>query len=87
MLGRVRARRGRDSRRQDGHQLLDARWLLIQRLARVGEPLERTGLPVDLVAERSGLGTAPNLRARFAREFGLSPTKCRRDHNLSLSAR
>ncbi|MFF1381548.1 GlxA family transcriptional regulator [Streptomyces sp. NPDC058308] len=57
-----------------------SRWLLDQRLSRARELLERTGLPVDLVAERSGLGTAPNLRAHFAREFGISPTEYRRGH-------
>lgn len=59
------------------------RWLLTQRLARARELLERSSLPVDLVAERSGLGTAPNLRAHFAREFGLSPTEYRRDYAAS----
>ncbi|QKV96176.1 helix-turn-helix domain-containing protein [Streptomyces sp. NA02950] len=63
-----------------------SRWLLVQRLGRARELLERTGLPVDLVAERSGLGTAPNLRAHFARQLGLSPTEYRRDHSPSLPA-
>ncbi|AFU01820.1 GlxA family transcriptional regulator [Nocardia brasiliensis] len=58
-----------------------SRWLLVQRLARARELLEHTGLPVDLVAAHSGLGTAPNLRAHFARELGLSPTKYRRDYH------
>ncbi|MET8690063.1 helix-turn-helix domain-containing protein [Streptomyces sp. NPDC004732] len=62
-----------------------SRWLLLQRLARARELLERTGLSVDSVAERSGLGTAPNLRAHFARAFGLTPTKYRRDYNPSFS--
>lgn len=63
------------------------RWLLTQRLSRARELLERTDLSVDLVAARSGLGTAPNLRAHFAREFGLSPTEYRRDYNAFSSAR
>lgn len=64
-----------------------SRWLIVQRLGRARELLERTGLPVDLVAERSGLGTAPNLRAHFAREFGVSPTRYRRDHTHSSAVR
>ena len=63
-----------------------SRWLIVQRLARARELLERTPLPVDLVAARSGLGSAPNLRAHFAREFGVSPTRYRRDHSHSLAA-
>lgn len=62
------------------------RWLLTQRLARARELLERSDLPVDLVAERSGLGTPANLRAHFAREFGLSPTEYRRVYSPSFSA-
>ncbi|GAA1987943.1 GlxA family transcriptional regulator [Kitasatospora viridis] len=64
-----------------------SRWLLTQRLGRARELLESTGLPVGLVAERSGLGTAPNLRAHFAREFGVSPTGYRRDYNPAPALR
>lgn len=60
-----------------------SRWLLTQRLARARELLERTDLSIDLVAERSGLGTAANLRAHFAREFSLSPTEYRRGYRGS----
>lgn len=62
------------------------RWLLAQRLARAQELLERTGLPVDRVAERSGLGTAPNLRSHFNRELGLSPTEYRRQYSPAVAA-
>jgi AraC family transcriptional regulator, transcriptional activator FtrA len=62
-----------------------SRWLLTQRLTRARELLEQTDLPIDQVAERSGLGTAPNLRAHFARELGLSPTEYRRDYQPATS--
>lgn len=64
-----------------------ARWLAGQRLARARELLERTDLSVDLVAERSGLGTAANLRTRFAREFGSPPTAYRRQDGLPTPGR
>ncbi len=57
------------------------RWLLAQRVIRARELLESTDLPIDLVAERSGLGSAPNLRAHFAREVGVSPSEYRRTHH------
>ncbi|WP_328605516.1 helix-turn-helix domain-containing protein [Amycolatopsis sp. NBC_00345] len=63
------------------------RWLIVQRLARACELLESTELPIDLVAAQSGLGSAPNLRVHFAREFGLSPTQYRRGYHPSLAAR
>ncbi|MEU6716259.1 helix-turn-helix domain-containing protein [Nonomuraea sp. NPDC046802] len=54
------------------------RWLLHQRLARAQELLERTDLPIDQVSERSGLGSANNLRHHFAQHVGVSPTEYRR---------
>ncbi|MFD0684142.1 GlxA family transcriptional regulator [Actinomadura fibrosa] len=59
------------------------RWLLAQRVIRARGLLESTDLPIDLVAERCGLGTAPNLRAHFAREVGVSPSEYRRTHRLT----
>ncbi|MFC5182914.1 GlxA family transcriptional regulator [Actinomadura harenae] len=56
------------------------RWLLTQRVLRARELLERTDLPVDAVAVRCGLGSAPNLRAHFSREMGVSPSEYRRAH-------
>lgn len=53
-------------------------WLLSQRLAHAQSLLETTGLPIDKVSARSGLGTANNLRRHFARHFGVSPTDYRR---------
>ncbi|WP_067665204.1 GlxA family transcriptional regulator [Nocardia miyunensis] len=56
------------------------RWLLTQRLIRARELLEATDFPVDVVAERCGLGSAANLRAHFGREVGISPSEYRRSH-------
>ncbi|MFD8550264.1 helix-turn-helix domain-containing protein [Streptomyces fradiae] len=54
------------------------RWLLQQRVARAQSLLESTDLPVEQVGERSGLGTAANLRRHFTRLVGVSPTAYRR---------
>jgi transcriptional regulator GlxA family with amidase domain len=53
-------------------------WLLAQRLQRAQHLLERSDLPVDEVAERSGFGAATTLRGHFARRFGTSPQAYRR---------
>ncbi|WP_137994040.1 helix-turn-helix domain-containing protein [Streptomyces vilmorinianum] len=53
-------------------------WLLHQRVARAQALLEGTGLPVELVGERSGLGSAANLRRHFTRTVGVSPSDYRR---------
>lgn len=55
-------------------------WLLAQRVIRARELLEETDLSIDLVAERCGLGTAPNLRTHFARELDVTPSEYRRAH-------
>lgn len=55
-------------------------WLLTQRVLRARELLERTDLPIDAVAARCGLGSAPNLRAHFSREMGVAPSEYRRAH-------
>ncbi|MEV5570444.1 helix-turn-helix domain-containing protein [Spirillospora sp. NPDC052269] len=62
------------------------RWLLTQRVLRARELLERTDLPVDAVAARCGLGSAPNLRAHFSREMSVSPSEYRRAHRDSVPA-
>ncbi|WP_431684101.1 helix-turn-helix domain-containing protein [Kitasatospora sp. KL5] len=53
-------------------------WLLNQRLARAQSLLEATDLPVEQVGERSGLGSATNLRRHFTARVGVSPTDYRR---------
>ena len=57
-----------------------ARWLAAQRLDHARRLLETTDLPVDEVAERSGLGTAGNLRLHLARSLGVTPTAYRRTY-------
>lgn len=49
------------------------RWLLEQRLRRAELLLETTGLTVDVVAQRSGFGSADTLRHHFARRRGTTP--------------
>ncbi|MEV8554652.1 helix-turn-helix domain-containing protein [Streptomyces glaucescens] len=53
------------------------RWLLTARLDRARELLESTGLAVDQVAERCGLGSPSNLRLHFRRVLGTSPSAYR----------
>jgi AraC family transcriptional activator FtrA len=48
-------------------------WLTRQRLLRAQQLLETTSLPVDRVAERSGMGSGANLRRRFNEQLGVSP--------------
>lgn len=48
-------------------------WLLQQRLAVAQRLLETTDLGVELVAERSGFGTAAALRIHFNRNLGVAP--------------
>ncbi|MQA94122.1 MAG: helix-turn-helix domain-containing protein [Streptosporangiales bacterium] len=52
-------------------------WLLQQRIDLARELLETTGLPMDVVARRSGLGTADSLRAHLHRRVGVTPTAYR----------
>lgn len=53
-------------------------WMLHQRLDRARELLEATDLPMNLVAQRSGLGSADSLRQHLIRRIGLTPTSYRR---------
>ncbi|MCI2422087.1 helix-turn-helix domain-containing protein [Saccharopolyspora sp. K220] len=54
------------------------KWVNRQRLARARELLETTDLTIDVVAERSGLGTASGLRQYFQRELATTPASYRR---------
>jgi transcriptional regulator GlxA family with amidase domain len=58
--------------------LTPLQWLLHQRLARAQSLLETTGLPVEKIAEVTGLGTANNLRHHFVKQVGVSPSDYRR---------
>ncbi|MER6078172.1 helix-turn-helix domain-containing protein [Streptomyces sp. NPDC001833] len=53
-------------------------WLTGERVALACRLIERGEERLDVVAARSGLGTAANLRARLRRETGLSPSDYRR---------
>ncbi|MFG2955669.1 GlxA family transcriptional regulator [Streptomyces sp. NPDC048291] len=53
-------------------------WLTGERVALACRLIERGEARLDVVAARSGLGTAANLRARLRRETGLSPSDYRR---------
>ncbi len=53
-------------------------WLTRERVALACRLIERGEERLDVVAARSGLGTAANLRARLRRETGLSPSSYRR---------
>ncbi|KOV87915.1 GlxA family transcriptional regulator [Nocardia sp. NRRL S-836] len=63
-------------REQTGTTPLD--WLARQRLQLARELLETTDLPIPVVAERSGHGSATALRAHFDRELHTSPNRYRR---------
>jgi transcriptional regulator GlxA family with amidase domain len=53
-------------------------WLLGQRVVLAQRLLETTDLSIDLIAERSGLGTATNMRQHFQRAVRTSPNAYRR---------
>ncbi|WP_370939200.1 helix-turn-helix domain-containing protein [Amycolatopsis sp. cg13] len=53
-------------------------WLLDQRVLHARNLLESTDLPIGLVGERSGLGSAANLRRHFTLRLGTAPTDYRR---------
>ncbi|MBM7170319.1 helix-turn-helix domain-containing protein [Streptomyces sp. G44] len=53
-------------------------WLTGERVALACRLIERGEERLEVVARRSGLGTAANLRARLRRETGLSPSDYRR---------
>ncbi|MEV8510760.1 helix-turn-helix domain-containing protein [Dactylosporangium sp. NPDC051484] len=55
-----------------------ARWLLRQRVDHARALLESTDLPVEVVARRSGLGTAAGLRQHLQNTIGVAPSAYRR---------
>ncbi|MFQ6392513.1 GlxA family transcriptional regulator [Nocardia sp. KC 131] len=54
------------------------RWLTAQRLERARDLLENSDLSIDLVANRSGFGTANSLRQHMRSVLGTSPNAYRR---------
>ncbi|MDI6105645.1 DJ-1/PfpI family protein [Actinoplanes sp. NEAU-A12] len=53
-------------------------WLLYARIDRTRELLESSTLSISQIADRTGLGTAINLRAHFRNMVGTTPTAYRR---------
>ena len=49
------------------------RWIVQQRVAAAQELLETTTLPVEVIAERCGFGSAASLRAQFTQIVRSSP--------------
>jgi transcriptional regulator GlxA family with amidase domain len=54
------------------------RWLVDQRVRHAQRLLETSDLPVERIAERSGLGTPANLRRRMRTLLGVTPATYRR---------
>ena len=52
-------------------------WLGAHRVLHARRLLEQTDLPIEVVARRCGLGTATNLRKRFARDTATTPSAYR----------
>ena len=61
-------------------------WLIRQRVWHAQRLLETTDLPVDAVADRSGLGSAASLRAHLRALAGVSPTAYRRTFRVDEPA-
>lgn len=55
-----------------------ARWLLDQRVLAARQLLERTSLPVEQIAVRSGFSTPAAMREHFSRQVATTPTAYRR---------
>ncbi|MGY3515699.1 helix-turn-helix domain-containing protein [Micromonospora sp. PTRAS2] len=53
------------------------KWLLDQRLSHAQTLLETTELSIERISERSGMGTAANLRRHFTIRAGVTPTNYR----------
>ncbi len=70
---------------RDETGLSPARWLAHQRLAHARLLLESTDLAVDVVARRSGLGSATALRQHLHAAIGVAPSAYRRTFRRSAS--
>lgn len=62
---------------RDSAGLAPQAWLQRLRLETAAELLESSDLTVETIARRVGLGTATNLRARFAATYGVPPSRYR----------
>jgi AraC family transcriptional activator FtrA len=58
--------------------LSPADWVTRARVDAARELLENTGLPIDHIAERCGLGTPTTLRHHFRKKVGVSPAQYRK---------
>jgi len=72
---------------RDETGLSPARWLIRQRVAHARLLLESTDLAVDVVARRSGLGSATALRQHLQASIGVAPTAYRRTFRRSTAER
>jgi transcriptional regulator GlxA family with amidase domain len=70
---------------RDETGLSPARWLLQQRVLHARLLLESTDLAVDVVARRSGLGSATALRQHLHAAIGVAPSAYRRTFRRSAS--
>ncbi len=61
------------------------RWLHEQRLLHARRLLEQSDLPIELVAARSGFGSATTLREHFARAVRTTPTAYRRSFSAAAA--
>jgi AraC family transcriptional activator FtrA len=71
----------------DAFGVTPQQWLLRQRLLLAQDLLETSSLPVERVAERSGMGSAANLRHHFSEHVGVSPLAYRRTFGTPNRAR
>jgi AraC family transcriptional regulator, transcriptional activator FtrA len=49
-------------------------WLIHQRILRAQELLEKDGLSIEEIAQRSGFGSAAAMRQHFSRQVATSPS-------------
>jgi len=54
------------------------RWIIAQRLLHARQLLETSDLPIEEIADRTGIGSAANLRLLLHRDTGTSPSDYRR---------
>lgn len=68
---------------ETGHSPLA--WLTLQRIAVARDLLETTALPVERVADETGMGSAANLRLHFTRHVGIPPNVYRQQFRRSTA--